>query len=77
MEKQVRELIAAVKPGIGAENIGSELDLNDAGFDSLDIASLLLAIQERFNLQISDADAEGLVTIDAIAAYLDANAKSA
>jgi len=77
MEKIIREILGQVKPEMGMENIGSDLSLEDAGLDSLDQASVLLAIQERFNIQITDEDAAGLTTISSIAKYLNSIGQSA
>ena len=36
---------------------------NDLGADSLEIAELLLAFQEEFNIDIEDAETQNLVTV--------------
>ena len=77
MEKIIREILGQVKPDMGMEEIGADLALEDAGLDSLDQASILLAIQERFGIQITDEEAAGLTNISSIAKYLDSKGQSA
>ncbi|GFZ86023.1 acyl carrier protein [Rickettsiales bacterium] len=47
----------------------------DMGLDSLDIVELIMAIEEKFGVEISDDEAEQIVTVqhayDVIAAYLE------
>jgi acyl carrier protein len=42
----------------------------DLGADSLDIVSLLMALEEEFGTTISDEDAKGLVTVGAVFEYV-------
>jgi len=37
--------------------------VDDLGFDSLDTVELCLAIEEKFDIEVSDKDIDGLVTI--------------
>ena len=37
--------------------------VEDLGFDSLDTIDFRMALEERFDIEISDEDADGLVTI--------------
>ena len=46
--------------------------LLDSGLDSLDYASLLMALEDKFDLQFSNEEMESLNTINMIAAVIDA-----
>lgn len=44
--------------------------VEDLGVDSLDLVGVLLAVQDRFDIVIEDADLEKLTTIDKLASYV-------
>ena len=50
--------------------------LLDLGLDSLDYASLLMALEEKYEIQFSNDDMETLNTVNKIAAAIDARAKN-
>ena len=54
--------------GIGGEAVTPEAHLHfDLGADSLDLVELIMSMEEEFDIEISDEDAEGLETVkDAI-----------
>ena len=52
-EEQVREIIGEVAPNVDAVKIPSHADLMDSGLDSLDQASILLTIKERYDYRFS------------------------
>ena len=44
--------------------------LKEIGLDSLDMANVLLQIEEKFNIKIPDEDVEQLDSINSIVAYI-------
>jgi acyl carrier protein len=46
--------------------------LKDLGVDSLDVASIFLAIQEKLGVRVPDDEIDALNTVRLIAGYLDA-----
>lgn len=62
-------------------NVTAEQVTEDASFvadldaDSLDQAELVLALEDEFNLQISDKDSENLQTVGKAIAYIKGNFK--
>jgi acyl carrier protein len=70
IEKKVRELLSEVKDGLDYNNTALDKDLGDAGLDSLDTATLLLSLQECYDIEINDDDAEELDTIGKIVDYI-------
>jgi acyl carrier protein len=50
--------------------------VDDLGADSLDQAELVLAFEEAFEIQISDKDAESLVTVGKAIKYVTTTLKS-
>jgi acyl carrier protein len=50
--------------------------VEDLGADSLDTVELVMAVEEEFDVSISDEDAENLVTVGDLYQYLDEHAKT-
>jgi len=44
--------------------------LDDLGADSLDIVELIMALEEEFDIEIPDADAEKVVTVGDVVDYI-------
>ncbi len=67
VEEKVRDIIVE-QLGVAPGEVVPEASLiDDLGADSLDIVELVMAIEEEFDLEISDDDAERMQTIgDAI-----------
>lgn len=51
-EQQVRDVIASVKENMDANALPADAEFNDSGMDSLDQASILLALQEQYGLVV-------------------------
>jgi acyl carrier protein len=50
--------------------------VDDLGADSLDVVELVMALEEEFEMEISDEDAEKLATVQQAIEYIKANAKA-
>lgn len=50
--------------------------IDDLGADSLDIVELVMAMEEEFDLEIPDEDAEKLKTVQDVASYLEKKGKA-
>lgn len=48
--------------------------IDDLGADSLDIVELIMALEEEFDIEIPDADAEKVVTVGDVVEYIKENA---
>ena len=48
--------------------------IDDLGADSLDIVELIMALEEEFDLEIPDSDAEKVVTVSDVVDYIKDNA---
>ena len=68
VETKVKKVIAEKIPGIDIEDIVPEASLiEDLGADSLTIVELVMSMEEVFEIEIDDDDAEKLLTVqDAI-----------
>ena len=47
--------------------------IDDLGADSLDIVELIMALEEEFDMEIPDADAEKVVTVGDVVDYIKDN----
>ncbi len=45
--------------------------LDDLGADSLDVVELMMALEEKYNLEIPDADAEKIKTVQDVVSYIE------
>lgn len=65
-----------------AEVVGCDKDLvkddsnfvDDLGFDSLNVVELVMQIEEEFDIEIPDDDAENLKTVKDLKTYVEDNA---
>ena len=48
--------------------------IDDLGADSLDIVELIMALEEEFDIEIPDADAEKVVVVGDVVEYIKENA---
>ena len=57
--------------GVAENNITMEASfIDDLGADSLDIVELIMALEEEFDIEIQDADAEKIVTVSDVVEYI-------
>ena len=47
--------------------------IDDLGADSLDIVELVMALEEEFDIEIPDSDAEKVVTVGDVVDYIKEN----
>lgn len=47
--------------------------IDDLGADSLDIVELVMALEEEFDMEIPDSDAEKVVTVSDVVEYIKDN----
>ena len=73
IETKVREKIAE-QLGVAADEVKPESSfIEDLGADSLDIVELVMALEEEFNIEISDEDAEKIRTVNDAVGYIQAH----
>ncbi len=49
--------------------------VKDLGADSLDVVELIMALEEKFGIEIPDEQAEKIVNVGDVVVYIEANAK--
>lgn len=71
--EKVQEKVAE-QLGVDAEEVLLESSfIDDLGADSLDIVELLMALEEEFDIEIPDEEAEKLSTVGDVVDYIKNN----
>ncbi len=70
MVSRVTELIIEQLGVSKAEAVPKASFIDDLGADSLDIVELVMSLEEEFDIEIPDEDAEKIQTIDDAVSYL-------
>ncbi len=75
VEDKVKEIIVE-QLGVDPSEVTIEASfINDLGADSLDTVELVMALEEEFNLEIADEEAEKLDTVGKVVEYIKAHSK--
>jgi len=75
VEDKVREIVMD-KLNVTVEQVTDDASfVEDLGADSLDQAELVLALEDEFNLQISDKDSENIKTVGNAVSYIQEHTK--
>ena len=70
---KVKEIIVE-QLGVAENAVTQEASfIDDLGADSLDIVELIMALEEEFDIEIPDADAEKVVTVGDVLDYIKDN----
>lgn len=73
MDKIAEKVKEIVIDQLGAEEAEVTLEaafIDDLGADSLDIVELIMALEEEFDLEIPDEDAEKIKTVGNVVDYI-------
>lgn len=71
--EKVKEIIVE-QLGVAENAVTMEASfIDDLGADSLDIVELIMALEEEFDLEIPDADAEKIVSVSDVVDYIKEN----
>jgi acyl carrier protein len=70
IEKRVKEIVAE-QLGVDETQVTNEASfMDDLGADSLDTVELVMALEEEFDIEISDENAEKIQTVQDAIDYL-------
>ena len=77
LEERVSEIIVE-QLDVQADQVTEEASfIEDLGADSLDTVELVMALEENFDIEIPDEDAEKIKTVRDAVSYIDEHVKSA
>jgi acyl carrier protein len=75
IEQKVKNIIAE-QLGVGEEEIKATSSfIEDLGADSLDIVELVMAMEEEFEVEIPDEEAENIKTVQDAVSYITTHKK--
>lgn len=73
IEERVQKIVAE-QLGVEEDQVTSEASfMDDLGADSLDTVELVMALEEEFDIEISDEDAEKIQTVKDAVSYVSSN----
>jgi acyl carrier protein len=76
IEQRVRKIVAE-QLGVNETDVKSESSfVNDLGADSLDTVELVMALEEEFETEIPDEEAEKIATVQQAIDFIKGHAKS-
>ncbi len=76
VQEKVKSIIVE-QLGVDPEKVKLEASfIDDLGADSLDIVELVMAMEEEFDLEIPDEDAEKLKTVQNVVDYITSKGKA-
>ena len=75
IEERVKKIVAE-QLGVKEEEVRTDASfVEDLGADSLDTVELVMALEEEFELEIPDEEAEKISTVQNAIDYIGANSK--
>lgn len=75
IEQRVKKIVAE-QLGVNEADVKNESSfVNDLGADSLDTVELVMALEEEFETEIPDEEAEKITTVQQAVNYIQANQK--
>ena len=77
VESKVREIICE-QLGVSDNEVTPDASfIEDLGADSLDIVELVMALEEEYDIEISDDEAEKIRTVHDVVSYIENHQQSA
>ena len=73
VEEKVRKVVAT-QMDKGVDEVKNESSfIDDLGADSLDTVELVMSLEEEFDIEISDDEAENILTVQAAIDHINSN----
>lgn len=75
MDERVKEIIANQLGVEKTEVVPDAAFVDDLGADSLDLVELIMAMEEEFDIEIADEEAEKLKTVQDVISYINVHSE--
>ena len=76
VQERIKKIIVE-QLGVSDDQVTSEASfVDDLGADSLDTVELVMALEEEFDVEIPDDDAENITTVKEAVAFVEAHANT-
>ena len=73
VEEKVKNIVTK-QLGLGEDEVSNESSfIDDLGADSLDTVELVMSLEEEFDIEISDDEAENIFTVQAAIDHINSN----
>ena len=73
VEDRVKKIVSE-QLGVALDEVQNDSSfVDDLGADSLDTVELVMALEEEFDLEIADEDAENIATVNDAIEYINSN----
>ena len=73
VEDRVKKIVSE-QSGVALDEVQNDSSfVDDLGADSLDTVELVMALEEEFDLEIADEDAENIATVNDAIEYINSN----
>jgi len=74
VEEKVRSIVAK-QLGLSEDEVKNESSfIDDLGADSLDTVELVMSLEEEFDIEINDTEAENILTVQSAIDHINSNA---
>ena len=68
--EEIREIIEKAETMADMETLTNDVPLTEQDIDSLDMANILLLLEEQYEIKVPDEDMSQVQSVDAIVAYI-------
>jgi len=76
VKDQIIKLVVEATKSDASQITGESRFIDDLNLDSLDIVELMMKVEDHFNVEIPEQEAEGLKTVNDVVKYIESKIQS-